>query len=123
VLRCHPGWSAEYLAHVLNATDFRRYITGATRDKLTQDDMNSISVPVVAYDEQLAVAKQLAQVAHWHQRTAHFGAKLAQALASYRSSLVHEAVTGRLDVSRVVETEMEERLHAATEGRLDEVVA
>lgn len=123
VLRCHPGWSAEYIAHVLNATDFRRYITGATRDKLTQDDMNSISVPVMAYDEQLAVAKQLAQVAHWHERTAHFGALLAQDLASYRSSLVHEAVTGRLDVSRVSESEMDERLHAAAEGRLDEVAA
>ncbi|HLX77424.1 MAG TPA: restriction endonuclease subunit S, partial [Acidimicrobiales bacterium] len=36
VLRPLRGWSPRYLVHMLNAVDFSRYITGSTRDKLTQ---------------------------------------------------------------------------------------
>lgn len=50
-------------------------------------------------------------------------ARMKSVLSEYRDSLIHEAVTGKLDVTRVSETEMDERLHAASEGRLDEVMA
>lgn len=45
----------------------------------------------------------------------------AAVLTAYRDSLIHEAVTGKLDVTRVSDAQMDERLHAAAEGRLDEV--
>lgn len=44
-------------------------------------------------------------------------------LGEYRDSLIHEAVTGGLDVTQMSEQQMEERLHAAREGQLDEVTA
>jgi hypothetical protein len=44
-------------------------------------------------------------------------------LTEYRSALIHEAVNGKLDVTNVSDRQMEERLHAATENRLDEVPA
>lgn len=48
---------------------------------------------------------------------------LLRSLGQYRDSLIHEAVTGKLDVTRASEAQMDERLHAARENRLDEVVA
>lgn len=46
---------------------------------------------------------------------------LRSALDAYGDALVYEAVTGRLDLSRISETQSEERMQAAIEGRLDEV--
>ncbi len=47
--------------------------------------------------------------------------ELSDALTAYRDSLIHEAVTGKLDVTKVSDRQMDERLHAAAENRLDEV--
>jgi hypothetical protein len=47
--------------------------------------------------------------------------EVSAALHTYRDSLIHEAVTGKLDVTRASDAQMDERLHAAVEGRLDEV--
>ena len=47
---------ARYLTYSLNAVDYGRYITGSTRDKLTQDDMSDILVRVPAPNEQRQIA-------------------------------------------------------------------
>jgi hypothetical protein len=47
--------------------------------------------------------------------------RVRAALTAYSSSLIHEAVTGKLDVTAASDRQMDERLHAAAEGRLDEV--
>jgi hypothetical protein len=47
--------------------------------------------------------------------------ELRAALTAYRYSLIHEAVTGKLDVTAASDRQMDERLHAAAENRLDEV--
>lgn len=39
------SYEGRYLAYALNAVDYAKYITGATRDKLTQDDLKKINVP------------------------------------------------------------------------------
>lgn len=52
-------------------------------------------------------------------RTAAVG--LVERLHAYRDALVHEVVTGELDVSQVSEQQMDERLHTAGEERADEV--
>jgi len=42
VLRIKPEHEARYITHCLNATDYGPWIEGSTRDKLTQDKLNSI---------------------------------------------------------------------------------
>lgn len=37
-------------------------------------------------------------------------------LAEYRDALITEAVTGQLDVTKVSDAQMDERLHAVAEG-------
>ncbi|MEU4888185.1 MULTISPECIES: restriction endonuclease subunit S [Streptomyces] len=45
-----------YLAYALNSVDYANYITGATRDKLTQDDLKKIEVWNPPTDEQRRIA-------------------------------------------------------------------
>jgi restriction endonuclease S subunit len=121
VLRPHRGWNPHFLAEVLNDTDYALHITGATRDKLTQDDMNAIRVPAMSQPQQERVAARLNGLADAVASAIASGTALKRGLAEYRDASVHGAVTGKLDLTTASEQQMDERLHAAAEGRLDEV--
>jgi type I restriction enzyme S subunit len=51
--------NSRFLAYALNAVDYSEYITGSTRDKLTQHDMNAITLPMPPLTEQRAIADYL----------------------------------------------------------------
>ena len=44
--------NTEYLCYVLNATNFHEYVSGTTRLKLTQAEMNRIIIPIPPLAEQ-----------------------------------------------------------------------
>lgn len=52
----------KYLCYALNSVDYKNYVNGTTRLKLTQTDMNRIVIPVPPLDEQqrIVVATELA---------------------------------------------------------------
>ncbi|OSC75334.1 hypothetical protein B5180_08010 [Streptomyces sp. BF-3] len=50
---------ARFLTYALNAVDYGHYITGATRDKLTQDDLKKIEVPNPPVEDQRLIADYL----------------------------------------------------------------
>lgn len=50
--RIHGG----YLAYALNTVDYRLYVTGSTRDKLTAEAMGNIRLPYPPLDEQRRIA-------------------------------------------------------------------
>ncbi|MDM8084882.1 restriction endonuclease subunit S [Cellulomonas cellasea] len=56
VLRPHPSVDSRYLTYSLNAVDYAQYISGSTRDKLTQDDMRRITVCLPPLNEQRRIA-------------------------------------------------------------------
>jgi type I restriction enzyme S subunit len=74
--------------------------------------------PIEEQRRRVAVAESAWQRA---QRAITTARDLSNALTAYRDSLIHEAVTGKLDVTKLSDRQMDERLHAAAEGRLDEV--
>ena len=47
---------AKFIVHCLNSVDYFEYITGSTRDKLTQADLNRIKIPMPSYEEQTQIA-------------------------------------------------------------------
>ena len=59
VLRPKAGVNRRFLVYALNAVDYAAYITGSTRDKLTQDDMWEIRLPLMSADRQQAIADYL----------------------------------------------------------------
>ena len=89
---------ARFIVHCLNSVEYFEYITGSTRDKLTQADLNRIKIPIPSYLEQTQIAdfldhktKQIDElIAAEHQKI--------ELLKEYRQSLISEVVTGKIDV-------------------------
>lgn len=48
----------DYLCIYINAIDLLKYITGSAQPKMTQDNMNSIIVPLPPFEEQLRIIKK-----------------------------------------------------------------
>jgi type I restriction enzyme, S subunit len=59
VLRPNRLVDRRFLCYALNTVDYSAYITGSTRDKLTQDEMWSIRVPFPSSDLQVEIADYL----------------------------------------------------------------
>ena len=98
VLRPRARIQARFLANVLNCVDYRAFIDGSTRDKLTQGDMNQIPIQCPDMEEQRAIAAFL------HRETARIDALVAKKerliglLREKRTALISAAVTGKIDV-------------------------
>ena len=98
VLRPQATMDAKFLAHALNCVDYRAFIDGSTRDKLTQGDMREIPIQCPEVKEQRVIAAFL------ERETAKidaFIAKVRQAitfLSEFRTALISAAVTGKIDV-------------------------
>ncbi len=97
VLRPKKDMNARFLAYALNMVDYRAYIDGSTRDKLTQNDMNIIAIQYPSYSEQCAIAAFL------DYETAKINAliekkeRLIKLLQEKRAALISHAVTKGLD--------------------------
>jgi type I restriction enzyme S subunit len=94
VLRPHKGWDPDFVAQALNAVDYGTHITGATRDKLTQNDLRAIRIPMVPVEDQKSIARRLAARSAQVARGAVAGAASRAALAEYREALTVEVTSG-----------------------------
>jgi type I restriction enzyme S subunit len=59
VLRPNALVDRRFLAYALNAADYSAYISGSTRDKLTQEEMWQIRIPELELEDQRCVADYL----------------------------------------------------------------
>jgi type I restriction enzyme S subunit len=102
VLRPQRSIDGAFLANALNCVDYRAFIDGTTRDKLTQGDMNAISIQYPPTVEQRAIAAFL------DRETARIDALVAKVrdaigrLKELRTALISAAVTGKIDVREEV---------------------
>ena len=90
--------SIRYLAHLLETLNFRPWITGAAQPKLTQDRLLAISIAVPRIAEQLAIVATADQRSEPLNGAISQLAKEVDLLSEYRTRLVADVVTGRLDV-------------------------
>lgn len=98
VLRPNSRITTQFLAHALNCVDYTGFVDGSTRDKLTQQSMKSIRIPVPGIDEQdnicNFVALECAPLDAAIERTED-ELKLAR---EYRDRLIADVVTGQVDL-------------------------
>ena len=90
--------TTSFLKHYLDHVDFRQYVTGTTRLKLTQRAMNSISVPVPSLKEQKRI---VAAIEEHFSRLDAAGTTLRQSLTrldALRSSTLADAFHSRRDL-------------------------
>lgn len=102
VLRPSQQIDAAFLSNAFNCVDYRSFIDGATRDKLTQGDMNAIPIQCPSLYEQRTIAAFL------DRETAKIDALVAKVreainrLKELRTALISAAVTGKIDVRQAV---------------------
>jgi type I restriction enzyme S subunit len=127
-LRLDPDrWHPPYVAAVLNSPVGRTQLEAAasgsagSMPKISQEVIRQLRLPRPGVDEQRIAADAFRDDDDQVRDLAAIADRVRAALTAYRSSLIHEAVTGKLDVTAASDRQMDERLHAAAEGRLDEV--
>jgi type I restriction enzyme, S subunit len=98
VLRPNDRIGHTFLAHALNSFDYVGFIDGSTRDKLTQQSMKSIRIPVPPINEQNLICRFIADKCQPLNEAiirAHEEIKL---IREYRDRLIADAVTGQVDL-------------------------
>jgi type I restriction enzyme, S subunit len=96
VLRCKSGHSNKYLAYYINSIDLTPYVTGTAQPKLSQGMMNKIPVPVVSVEDQRRIVAEIEkQFSRLEEAVANLQRVKAK-LKRFKSSVLAEAVAGRL---------------------------
>ncbi len=90
--------SIVYLAHVLETLNYKPWISGAAQPKLTQDRLMSISIAVAPPEEQVRIVKQTSEGTRSLVTTISRLEREIELLREYRTRLVADVVTGKLDV-------------------------
>lgn len=88
----------EFLSLHLNTFDRIEFMSGGTREKITQDDMNRIPVPRLAIEEQRRLGLQLSQVRAYSDGVVSTLTAQINLLNERRQALLTTAVTGQLDI-------------------------
>jgi len=95
----------------------------ASMQNITQEVVRALRVPCPSLETQADVESKLA--IDWRRRKTlltHLKT-LDERLAEYHDALITEAVTGRLDVTRLSDPQLDESAHAAMEGEPPEVLS
>ncbi len=97
VLRPRRG-CIQYLADLLETVDYRPWITGAAQPKLTQERLGSIGIPLPPPEEQYRIASHVGQRRAPLEDARERLAREVGLIEEYRTALIANAVTGKLDV-------------------------
>lgn len=88
----------DFLAMHLTTLDRGAFISGATREKITQADMNEIPVPDVSVSLQSEVARYLSSVRTRCEKAMSAITRQLDLLTERRQALITSAVTGEFAV-------------------------
>jgi len=92
------GVDPRFLTHVLNCVDYAEYVGGATRDKLTQHAMKAIPIQLPPVDEQSRICQHILAALHPIEAAASRAKREIDLIREYRTRLIADVVTGKLDV-------------------------
>lgn len=89
----HP----KFLTHTFNNVEYREFITGSTRDKLTQSDLNRIPHPVPPLPEQHQIVSFLDEKTSLIDDLINKKEQKIGLLKEYRTSLINRVITKGLN--------------------------
>ena len=85
----------DFMAHALEACNYRDYITGSAQPKLSQENLSRVQLPVPPLSEQQAIASYLDSKCSDIDRLIALKQQKIEALKDYKKSVIYEAVTGK----------------------------
>lgn len=96
VLKAGPVTTNQYLTYFLNHFDYRGYVNGTTRLKLTQANLRKISVPLPPLTEQKLIVNKLDRLFIHLNHIRERLDKIPALLKQFRQAVLTQAVTGKL---------------------------
>ena len=88
----------DYLAHALEAANYRNYITGSAQPKLSQENLQAVKLPIPPLAEQQAIASYLDTKCREIDSLISLKRQKIEMLKDYKKSIIFEAVTGKTDL-------------------------
>lgn len=88
----------DYMAHALEACNYRDFITGSAQPKLSQENLSRVQLPVPPLSEQQAIATYLDEKCADIDHLIALKQQKIESLKDYKKSVIYEAVTGKISV-------------------------
>ena len=85
----------DFMAHALEACNYRDYITGSAQPKLSQENLSRVQLPVPPLSEQQAIASYHDSKCSDIDRLIALKQQKIETLKDYKKSVIYEAVTGK----------------------------
>ena len=108
----------EYLCFYINAISLEKYVTGSAQPKMTQDNMNSILIPLPPYNEQKHMSQRLNEVMYTVDNIEIGKADINELVSKAKSKILDLAIRGKLvpqDPNDEPESVLLERIRAEKE--------
>ena len=86
----------EYLCFYINAISLEKYVTGSAQPKMTQDNMNSILIPLPPYNEQKHMSQRLKEVMYTVDNIEIGKADINELVSKAKSKILDLAIRGKL---------------------------
>jgi type I restriction enzyme, S subunit len=96
VVEPSEGVSLQYVEHWLNATDLRPYVTGTAQPKLTQKNLNALSIAVPPTNEQRRIVDKIEALNAKSRRAKEALEAIPPLLEKFRQSILGAAFRGDL---------------------------
>lgn len=115
----------DFMALLMESLNYRPYISGAAQPKLTQDRLFSMPIAVPPVAEQKEIVGRLGPVTTPIDCALEVARRQIALLREYRTRLISDVVTGKLDVREAAENlpEDPDADNPALDERLEEVAA
>lgn len=88
-----------YMAHALEAANYRNYITGSAQPKLSQDNLQAVKLPVPPLTEQKQIADYLDDKCTEIDSLIAIKQQKIEELKDYKKSVIYEYVTGKKEIN------------------------
>ncbi|MFR3952745.1 MAG: restriction endonuclease subunit S [Coprococcus eutactus] len=86
----------EYLCFYINAISLGKYVTGSAQPKMTQDNMNSILIPLPPYSEQKHMSQRLKEVMYTVDNIEIGKVDISDLVSKAKSKIIDLAIRGKL---------------------------
>lgn len=86
----------EYLCFYINAISLEKYVTGSAQPKMTQDNMNSILIPLPPYSEQKHMSQRLNELIYTVDNIEIGKADINELVSKAKSKILDLAIRGKL---------------------------
>ena len=86
----------EYLCFYINAISLEKYVTGSAQPKMTQDNMNSILIPLPPYSEQKRMSQRLNEVMYTVDNIEIEKADISELASKAKAKILDLAIRGQL---------------------------